>query len=183
MNASVFLIAFALSIWGASIIEWIVHKHFMHSIRFMRIPHDRHAVMHHSERRAPGKFFAKEEELKDYHLFETSFMPVLWMMHAPIFYAVYWLFGSWACLGVLCGTAAYLLAYELLHWHVHCPDKWPFRNQRWFLFLTEHHRRHHNRSNINYNVVLPVADWMFGTLDYREVLPEPEHLSGAVPVM
>lgn len=180
MNGLVFLVAFLVAIWLSSVIEWVVHKHFMHSIRFMRTPHDRHAVMHHSERRAPGKFFAKEDELRDYHLFETSFMPILWILHAPLFYSVYLLFGSWASLGVAAGTACYVMAYELLHWHIHCPDEFRFRNQRWFLFLIEHHRRHHNRSNINYNVVLPLADWMFGTLNYRDLAPEPEHVTGKV---
>jgi hypothetical protein len=180
VNGVICLLAFLFAIWLGSVIEWIVHKHFMHSIRFMRTPHDRHAVLHHSERRAPGKFFAKEDELRDYHLFETSFMPILWILHAPLFYAIYLLFGSWASLGVAGGTAFYVMAYEILHWHIHCPDQFRFRHHRWFRFLIEHHRRHHNRSNINYNVVLPVADWMFGTLSYRDLTPEPEHLSGQV---
>lgn len=178
MPLQVFLFSFTLAIVLGSIIEWIVHKHFMHSVRWMKTPHKKHAIMHHAERRAPGKFFAKEDELKEYHLFETSFMPILWMLHAPLFYAIYWLFGAWASLGVAAGTAAYVLSYEVLHWSIHCPDEFPFRNSRWFRFLIEHHRRHHNRSDINYNVVLPLADWMFGTLSYREVQPEPEHVSG-----
>lgn len=180
MVGLVFVISFLWAIWLGSVIEWIVHKYFMHSTRFMRTPHQRHAVFHHAERRAPGKFFAKEEELRDYHLFETSFMPVLWLLHSPFFYAVYRCFGLSAGLGVAGGTLCYVLAYEVLHWYVHCPDKFRFRNTRWFHFLIEHHRRHHHRSDINYNVVFPVADWMFGTLSYREVVPEPEHLSGKV---
>jgi len=176
MPLAIFLGSFLAAIWLGSVIEWVVHKHFMHSVRFMRTPHDRHAVLHHSERRAPGKFFAKEEELRDYHLFETSFMPILWLMHMPLFYAIYWVWGTWASLGVAAGTAFYVLAYEVLHWSVHCPDEFPFRNHGWFHFLIEHHRRHHNRSNINYNVVLPIADWMFGTLNFRDLQPEPEQL-------
>jgi len=178
-NALVFLAALAASVVLGSIIEWIVHKHFMHSIRFLRTPHDRHAIMHHSERRAPGKFFAKEEELKEYHLFETSFMPILWLLHMPLFGLIYLVAGQWASVGVAAGTLFYVLGYEVLHWSIHCPDTFPFRNQRWFLFLTEHHRRHHNRSDINYNVVLPLADWMFGTLSFRDLRPEPEQLAAA----
>jgi len=170
----VFFLAFLFAVWLGSVIEWVVHKHFMHSVRFMRTPHDRHAVMHHSERRAPGKFFAKEDELKDYHLFETSFMPILWLLHTPLFLSVYWTLGLAAGLGVAAGTLFYVLAYEMLHWHIHCPDEFRFRHHGWFRFLIEHHRRHHNRSNINYNVVFPIADWMFGTLSYRDIPAEPE---------
>lgn len=174
MEGTIFSLAFLFAIGLGSVIEWVVHKHFMHSIRWMRTPHEKHAVMHHAERRAPGKFFAKEEELKEYHLFETSFMPILWMLHAPVFYGFYLLLGSWASFGIAAGTAAYVLAYELLHWHIHCPDDFAFRDSRWFRFLTEHHRRHHNRSDINFNVVLPLADYMFKTLSFRDVRPEPE---------
>jgi hypothetical protein len=180
-QALLFFSTFGMAIVLSSVIEWVVHKHFMHSVKFMRTPHDKHAVMHHSERRAPGKFFAKEDELKEYHLFETSFMPVLWMLHAPVFYAFYLLLGSWGSFGVAAGTAVYVLSYELLHWSIHCPDEFPFRKHRWFLFLIEHHRRHHNRSDINYNVVFPLADWMFGTLSFRDVRPEPEHETGKMP--
>lgn len=179
-DALIFLTALAASLVLGSIIEWIVHKHFMHSIRFARTPHDRHAIMHHSERRAPGKFFAKAEELKEYHLFETSFMPILWLLHMPLFGLIYLAAGAWAASGVAAGTLFYVLGYEVLHWSIHCPDTFPLRNHRWFLFLTEHHRRHHNRSDINYNVVLPLADWMFGTLSFRDLRPEPEQAAELV---
>ena len=177
-----FVLWFAIAVVFGSMVEWFVHKEFMHSIRFMRKPHERHAVMHHSQRRAPGKFFAKPEELKEYHLFETSFMPILWMLHSPLFIATYFAFGPWASAGLAIGTAAYVLSYEILHWSIHCPDNFPFRNQRWFLFLVEHHRRHHNRSNINYNVVFPLADVILGTLNSSHtVRPEPEMVAPAGP--
>jgi hypothetical protein len=172
-----FTVWFVLALALSSIIEWIVHKEFMHSIRFLRTPHQRHAVMHHSQRRAPGKFFAKAEELKEYHLFETSFMPVLWMLHFPLYATVYYFFGWWASVGIAAGTAAYTMSYEILHWSIHCPDNFWFKNTRWFAFLVENHRRHHNKSNINYNVVLPLADLLLGTLNRsHSVRPEPESL-------
>jgi hypothetical protein len=174
-----FIAAYLCAIVFASILEWIVHKEFMHSVRFMRRPHQRHAVEHHAQRRAPGKFFAKPDELKEYHLFETSFMPILWLLHTPLFCFVGWLLGTASGLGFAAGTLSYVLSYELLHWSIHCPDDFLFRNARWFHFLVEHHRRHHNRSDINYNVVLPLADVLFGTLSYRDVRPEPETVAQA----
>lgn len=181
----VFVIFFLLAIVSGSVIEWVVHKYVMHSIKWayftwMRTPHDRHAVMHHAQRRAPGKFYAKEEELKEYHLFETSFMPILWVLHLPCIYPIYLAFGFTAYIGMAAGTAAYVGAYEILHWSVHCPDNFPFRTHRWFLFLTEHHRRHHKKNTINYNVVLPLADLVFGTYEALILMPEPEDLR--VPV-
>lgn len=176
-NGLILLLTYLGAIVLGSIIEWIVHKEFMHSVKFMTRPHRKHAIEHHSQRRAPGKFFAKEDELLEYHLFETSFMPILWVLHTPLFATVYYFFGPFASLGVAAGTATYVFAYEILHWYIHCPDNFPFKNSALFKFLIEHHRRHHNRSDINYNVVCPIADWMFGTLSYRDVRPEPEMLT------
>ena len=173
-NLNIAFISYCLAIVLGSNIEWIVHKEFMHSVKWMRTPHRRHAIEHHSQRRAPGKFFAKAEELQSYHLFETSFMPILWMMHSPLFFSVYYMFGAYAGLGVAAGTATYVFAYEILHWYIHCPENFIFKDSAYFKFVIEHHRRHHNRSDINYNVVCPIADFMFGTLSYREVRPEPE---------
>ena len=75
MTLVVFLISFIAAFCLGSIIEWFVHKELMHSVQFMKTPHLRHAVEHHAERKAPGKYYAKADELKEYHLFETSFMP------------------------------------------------------------------------------------------------------------
>ena len=177
MGLATFFGFYFFAICLGSLIEWIVHKEFMHSVRFMRTPHRRHAIEHHSQRRAPGKFFAKEEELKEYHLFETSFMPILWLLHFPLFFAFHWFFGPWAGVGVALGTGTYVFAYEILHWYIHCPDEFWFRNSRWFHFLIEHHRRHHNRSDSNYNVVFPLADLILGTLTFRDVRPEPEQFT------
>lgn len=174
MGILIFCVFFVYAIALSSILEWFVHKHFMHSTRFMRTPHQRHAITHHAERRAPGRFFAPQGELMEYHVFETSFMPLLWFAFTPFFGMIYYLFGPWASSGVAAAIACYIATYEIFHWSIHCPDKFLFRTSRWFLFLTEHHRRHHHRSNVNYNVVLPLADWLFNTLSHRELPPEPQ---------
>lgn len=147
----------------------------MHN-RAMKEPYRRHTVEHHEFRKAPGKFFVKEDDPQKYDLIETSFMPKLWLLHTPFFYLVYRLCGMWACLGVAGACACYVLAYEVLHWSIHYPDKFPLKHHKVFLFLTQHHRIHHRYYKVNFNVVFPLADWWFGTLSYREVPPEPEQL-------
>lgn len=183
MSIVAFLIAFLLSFCLGSVIEWYVHKELMHSVQFMKTPHQRHAVEHHAERKAPGKYYAKADELKEYHLFETSFMPLLWILHAPLFFVTYYFFGLAASLGVAAGTGAYVIGYETLHWYMHCPDEFVFRNHRWFQYLSEHHRLHHNKASINYNVVFPLGDWLMGT--YHPQLPidrEPEDITRQTPL-
>ena len=36
--------------------------------------------------------------------------------------------------------------------------------QAWFRFLDEHHYIHHVDTEANVNFLLPLADWLFGTL-------------------
>lgn len=183
MTLVVFLISFIAAFCLGSIIEWFVHKELMHSVQFMKTPHLRHAVEHHAERKAPGKYYAKADELKEYHLFETSFMPALWILHAPLFIAAYYFFGLAAGIGVAAGTAAYVIGYETLHWYMHCPDEFIFRKTRWFQYMSEHHRLHHNKASINYNVVFPLGDLIMGT--YYKELPidrEPEDLRRGTPL-
>ncbi len=178
-----FLAAFLFAVCLGSVIEWIVHKELMHSIKFMKTPHQRHAVEHHAERRAPGKYYAKSDELKEYHLFETSFMPLLWILHLPLFLFVYWMFGAAASMGVAAGTAFYVFGYETLHWYMHCPDDFIFRDHRWFQFMSEHHRLHHNKSDINYNVVIPLGDLLLGTfVTSHAIKREPEDIRRNSPL-
>ena len=183
MSIAIFSISFLFSFCLGSIIEWFVHKDLMHSIQWMKTPHQRHAVEHHAERKAPGKYYAKADELKEYHLFETSFMPALWILHAPLFFGAYALFGLASSIGVASGTAAYVIGYEILHWYMHCPDEFVFRKTRWFQFLSEHHRLHHSKASINYNVVFPLGDFLLGT--YHKQLPierEPEDIRNKRPL-
>lgn len=183
MTIATFLLSFSFAFCLGSLIEWFVHKELMHSVKYMKTPHLRHAVEHHAERKAPGKYYAKADELKEYHLFETSFMPALWILHAPLFFAAYWFVGLAAGIGVAAGTGAYVMGYETLHWYMHCPETFAFRNHRWFQYLSEHHRLHHNKASINYNVVFPLGDLVMGT--YHKQLPiarEPEDVRDNTPL-
>lgn len=183
MIIATFIIFFIAAFCLGSMIEWFLHKELMHSVKYMKTPYIRHAVEHHAERIAPGKYYAKEDEIKEYHLIETSFMPVVWLLHAPFFYSVYHLFGLAASCGVMAGTGLYVLLYESLHWYMHCPDKFPFRDTRWFGYLNELHRVHHHKASVNFNVVCPLGDLLFGT--YERALPirrEPEDIKRDTPL-
>lgn len=54
--------------------------------------------------------------------------------------------------------------YEWLHWCMHVPQgRWIERT--WvFQWLNAHHHYHHLYPFKNLNVVLPLADWVMGTL-------------------
>jgi len=54
--------------------------------------------------------------------------------------------------------------YETLHWYMHLPKKRKIEYKTWYRKLNGHHILHHRYMNKNFNVVLPFADWIFGTL-------------------
>lgn len=173
------VVGLLLGVWFSSVLEWWLHKYPMHHTFFKHLPSFKnHAIKHHSERQAPGKFFVKKEEHHRYVLFKTSFMPFIWIGLLPVYGMLYRWFGAFG-IGFGLGTFVYLIAYEVLHEAMHQPDNFPLKHHWWFRWLIEHHRRHHLWVKTNYNVVLPLADWMFGTLSFRSMPQlEPEHENG-----
>jgi sterol desaturase/sphingolipid hydroxylase (fatty acid hydroxylase superfamily) len=71
----------------------------------------------------------------------------------------------------VCGAAlaftSYYSVYEYLHWCMHLPRKRPVERSGIFFRLNGHHLLHHRYMHKNFNVVLPLADLLFGTLILR----------------
>ena len=169
-----FLMALGVTVVYGSVLEWIIHNWVMHEPRF-KLPFRRHTLEHHRDRRAPGHYYAESDDEKTYHLFETSYMPIVFLLNTPYYALCYWLWGVEGAVGAAVASAGYILTYEILHWAMHVRDgRFPFRNHAWFQFLSEHHRRHHRKARINYNVVCPLADLMFGTFSHMKIPAEPE---------
>lgn len=166
-----FLLALLATGAFGSVLEWVIHRHIMHDPRF-KLAFRRHTLEHHSHRRAPGQYYAKCEAERAYHLFETSYMPVVFVANTPYYLLWFWLAGQGGALGAVVGTAGYIITYELLHWAMHSASRLP--EVALFRFLCEHHRRHHRRARINYNVVCPLGDLLFGTFSFEKIPPEPE---------
>jgi hypothetical protein len=95
--------------------------------------------------------------------------------NGPILVAIssipFWLFGWWledwlVPLSVSVTIACYYGTYEYLHWCMHLPKERWFEITRWYKNLKERHRLHHLKmSTTNFNVVLPVADFWYGTYE------------------
>jgi hypothetical protein len=67
-------------------------------------------------------------------------------------------FGGITALGV------YYFLYEYLHFCMHVPKGRWLEKSACFSWLDAHHHQHHERHFKNLNVVLPLADLIFGTL-------------------
>lgn len=64
----------------------------------------------------------------------------------------------------------YLLLYEAVHTVSHLPDEHVLTRLPVLSFLREHHRIHHDPALMgkhNFNVVIPLFDWLFGALLLR----------------
>jgi len=76
-------------------------------------------------------------------------------------------------------SMCYYGVYETIHWFMHLPKQRRLEYNWIYRKLNGHHLLHHRYMNKNFNVVLPVADLLFGTLMWRSAIrfkqPEPSY--------
>jgi hypothetical protein len=147
----------------ASFFEWALHRFLMHT-RVWTYPFNAHAVVHHGLfRSGPTYVLAPGENYKNIR-FAWWNAPLIIGLHAPL---LFWI-GSMAAADIFFGGMAalglYYFLYEYLHFAMHVPKGRWFEKSRWFVWLDAHHHQHHERHFKNLNVVLPLADYIFGTL-------------------
>jgi hypothetical protein len=77
--------------------------------------------------------------------------------------------------------ALYFTAYEYMHWCMHLPKKRHVERSGIFYWLNGHHLLHHRYMHKNFNVVLPLADLLLGTMRLRSKIAFPQPQGPAVP--
>lgn len=158
---------YALGLVYASFFEWSLHKHLMHSDRWMNYPHRAHQLEHHEFFKADETYFMENgthpAEHRDHLTFAWWNAPLLVVLHLPLFLLVGWIGGIVSAVAVFAALVTYYALYESLHYCMHVPgDRW-FEKTRFFNFIQEHHRLHHVYFQRNLNVVFPIADYILGT--------------------
>ena len=153
-------------IFYASFLEWNLHKHLMHTNRkWLPYPFRAHALIHHQIFKADGTYHLIED--KDKHT-----IPMAWwngivlaiIASIPIAIIGYIVADYWSWLKVGSTVYGYYAVYEYMHWCMHLPRHRLFEEMQWYKNLKERHRIHHEKMNSkNFNVILPVADWLMGT--------------------
>ncbi len=146
--------------------EYVAHKSLGHKKRrFAGLFYSRHSGDHHT-------FFTHQDytinNLRDLRvvLFPAFLLvAVTLLIAAPLALATDYLLGrdaGWAMAG---GVLLAYLFYEFIHLCDHLPDdnpvtRWPLVKQ-----MRAHHRHHHhpNGKNSNFNVTLPLSDWLLGS--------------------
>ncbi len=181
------LLWFVVAICYYSHLEYCVHRYPMHHrIRWLHQAFERHTLHHHVERSWKTFWVPAGQKV----LTDGSFMPKIYLMHAPMFLLIGWRCG-WINVVVFMLTALLcLVAYEVFHEVQHTtPPEQPLgtwqhtvvwlKRQRFFQFLERHHYIHHKQQWSNYNVVLPLCDLLYGTLNLKNrqrVTPQWRHV-------
>ena len=164
----------------ANFIIYFVHRHLGHHLRaFARLFYQRHAKEHH-------RFFSPAaiawESARDLRvvLFPVPLLVLVVAAAGAVAWGVASIWSPVQASAVYCTTVAYYLAYELVHFCDHLPEGHALPRVPGLRYMRAHHRAHHEPTSMhkmNFSIVFPLADWMFGTLLPRSELlfeaPEP----------
>jgi hypothetical protein len=168
-----------------SFFEWTLHRFVMHR-RFWKLTYayNTHTRTHHRK-------FGYDHTYHLIHEEDKSTIPMAWW-NGPVLILislipvtlVAWFVGIWWII-LICAvvTSFYYVAYEYFHWCMHDPKvKRRLIERSWFFYrLNGHHLLHHRYMNRNFNVVLPLADLLLGTLRIRAPWRFPQPRGPSVP--
>ncbi|MFQ5946293.1 MAG: sterol desaturase family protein [Anaerolineae bacterium] len=158
------LAGFALCFLYASLFEYAFHRWVLHGpSRVLPYPYEVHTLLHHQVFRGDARYHVQRNEDRDLILFQWWQAPLLLAVHVPAVLGLQVASGFPVFWGGMTGLAIYYGLYEYLHWCMHNPaGRWVER-PRVFQYLDAHHRLHHGLWGVNFNVVLPLGDRVFGT--------------------
>lgn len=176
-------IGFLASVVYASFFEWILHRFVMHRpVGKFDYAFRAHAVVHHQTFKADHTYHLINEKDKKTIPMAWWNGPVLILLGMVPFIAVSWMTGIWALtVGGVLACASYYGAYEYMHWCMHLPKKRNIERSGIYFRLNGHHLLHHRYMHKNFNVVLPLADLLLGTLLLRSKVHFKQATGPAVP--
>ena len=169
---------FVVAVVQASFFEWVFHRYWLHRPWLPKDVFTAHTLVHHQLCKYDDTFQVTEEAQHEAIHFQWWGGPLLIFINLAPWALALWLTARWIPLPALAimggGIAAFLLyyaGYEGFHYLMHKPSV-PFIERRsFFRFLERHHRIHHVHMDRNLNVLLPLADWVLGTLVLDAPIP------------
>ncbi|MEA2715300.1 MAG: hypothetical protein QOG91_328 [Candidatus Parcubacteria bacterium] len=197
---------FAATIVFASFGEWTLHRYIMH--KRSRIPwlpwleklfnyaFSAHQGQHHRRFPAKPRYQLQAHEpaqmKEDEHNIAMAWwnalvlVPVVTVLFSLVpaipYICVDWWPAVWA---IVCTEAfvftVYYAVYEYIHWCMHVPKERLMEMHPIIIWLNGHHLIHHLFYGKNLNVVLPLADWLLGTLVLRSPVKFDQPIGPAVP--
>jgi hypothetical protein len=150
----------------ANAFEWRVHKDVLHRRRWpWGAIYDQHTPMHHKV------YHHTDMALRDWRELRLVLIPAVGVVGivvalAPLALALGLLWSPNAAWLALVSAGTYMVSYELLHLAYHLPRTHPVARFGLVRWLSRHHARHHDprlMQHWNFNVTLPLFDWLMGT--------------------
>jgi hypothetical protein len=161
----------------ASFFEWIYHRYWLHRPWLPPQMFTAHTLVHHQLCKHDDTFHVHDEEQEEALTFQWWGGPLLIAINLVPWTGAWWLLratGAPLSLFVVCLIAVvttfclYYAAYEGFHYLMHRPTIAWIERSLLFRFLERHHRIHHAHMGKNFNVVVPLADLVLGTLLLRD---------------
>lgn len=164
-------------------IEWVIHRQILHgNLILLRRLYAIH-MAHHSVFFPPWRYVTEGPAQRIAILGQDLRVPqtakwrnVLTYLAHVVFYmliaaALFWV-PAWLLsqnvgflAGLILGSAVLSNLFIIVHDAMHRPGcHKSIEVRRWYLILNKHHYIHHADTRVNYNSLLPLADWLFGTL-------------------
>lgn len=182
----VILVTAVISTINTSLFEWTLHKYVMHRpLGKFDYPFRAHALVHHQIFKAD-----KTYHLDPAHPENKKTIPMAWW-NGPALIAIGLI--PYVIAGILLHHfivipltslavfSLYYGAYEYFHWCMHLPRARRLEFSWLFRRLNGHHLLHHRYMGKNFNVVLPLADLLLGTLILRSKLRFAQATGPSVP--
>lgn len=153
----------------ANLVEWHAHKELLHKRRwFAPALYDQHTPKHHQIYTTDAMEVQDPRELRLVLIPAYGILLIL-LSSAPMTYLLWRWSPNVAWLWLATNTG-YILAYEWLHLAYHAPKTSFAGRNRWIRKLRRHHAIHHDLQMMqawNFNVTVPLFDWILGTLVTR----------------
>lgn len=147
--------------------EWLVHKRVLHKrLKPFEIIYDKHTPMHHMI------YVEEDMALHDAREFRLILIPAMGVLGivlaaAPVAFGLAYLWSTAAGWLFLLTASLFMVSYELLHLSYHAPADSFIGRRKVIGWLRAHHARHHDprlMQRFNFNVTVPLFDWIMGTM-------------------
>lgn len=147
--------------------EWRIHRDLLHKRnRLAPVLYDRHTPLHHRV------YITDDMAIRSVREFGLVLLPayailLIFLGMLPIVGVLWWAGLPNVALLFIATDLGYTLGYEWLHLSYHLPRTSRIGNSRFIRGLRRHHAVHHDPKNMqkwNFNVTVPLWDWVRGTI-------------------
>lgn len=160
------LLAIPASLLLAFFFEWNAHKYVLHRrTPLVGVIYERHELQHHII------YTDQDMAMRDRREFWLILVPayaicLIFVTACPLAFALFKLLSLNVALLFLATSMVFFVSYEWMHLAYHLPPSSAVGRWRVIAALREHHRLHHDprlMQRWNFNVTVPVFDWIYRT--------------------